>query len=320
MEHNMHYEYEEELSLYDILEIVKKYCKSSFVIFVIGCLLSLGAAFWARQYRKTEFKQKYLVNYGMLDNNSDYQKLQLNYIKFDPSLVFQSEEYLDRFWELSSFEDFASQKNISLESPLEAKIKFFSSFMKIVKNEKTAEEEIVVRLDAQDTLGRELINKYFEILDSRTRARIITLMEQEKPKIEKVNEESNAKLEVLEFKVYDSLKSLGKDNSGAQEINVALNAKYPRLMAQKDLYQSLYAKTESQLVAIEQLYSSSVLEKIVQKRSSLIESPQLSKAKLILLAGLVLTLAVIFLRIVAEEFALGYREYREKKQTKLIEK
>lgn len=316
----MNYEYENEISLYDILDVLKKHLKKSIFIGVIGISLSLGFALVARVYRKTEYKQQYRINYAMIDNNIDYQKLELNYIKFDPREIFQSEDYLNLFWGIEGFEVFAQKYNITYDTELEKKIKFFSKFINVKWNNDTESNDLIVSLGSNQELGKKIIQKYFDILDTRIKNRIIYLMEKERPRIENLNRESSAKLEDLEKKVYEALVSLGKDHSPAQEMNIALHSRYPRLMVEKDLYQSVYAKTSSQLIAINQLYSSNVLEKIVQIKSSLMEFPDRKIVKMILMIGLILTFLVVFLRIFLIEFILGYQEHRKKKQNTLIQK
>lgn len=223
----MNYEYENEISLYDILDVLKKHLKKSIFIGVIGISLSLGFALVARVYRKTEYKQQYRINYAMIDNNIDYQKLELNYIKFDPREIFQSEDYLNLFWGIEGFEVFAQKYNITYDTELEKKIKFFSKFINVKWNNDTESNDLIVSLGSNQELGKKIIQKYFDILDTRIKNRIIYLMEKERPRIENLNRESSAKLEDLEKKVYEALVSLGKDHSPAQEMNIALHSRIP---------------------------------------------------------------------------------------------
>ncbi|WP_147367674.1 hypothetical protein, partial [Fusobacterium necrophorum] len=62
--------YEEEISLYDILDILKKYKKKILQIIGIGILLSFGLALIARQFRKEVAVREYKLNYDVLEKDS----------------------------------------------------------------------------------------------------------------------------------------------------------------------------------------------------------------------------------------------------------
>lgn len=89
---------DEEINLYDIVDIMGKYKKVIISILLIGFALSFALALSLRNYNRKEVtKQDFIVDYSILESSFYYQMINLNYVKFDPKTVFQKEEYIDRF-------------------------------------------------------------------------------------------------------------------------------------------------------------------------------------------------------------------------------
>ena len=132
---------EEELSLYEILEIVLKYKKQVIKILVIGFVLSFGLAVGLKDYNRKELgKQEFSVNYDQFDKKLEYYEINgISYKKFNPQIIVQSEEYIDKFLEIKELKESFSKIKVTPINRVEEKVKFISKRIKVEQDKEKPE-------------------------------------------------------------------------------------------------------------------------------------------------------------------------------------
>lgn len=315
---NFYYE-EDEMSLYDILDIIAKYKKIIISFFLIGFIASFALALVLRNYKRKDItKQDFIINYTVLESNPYYQMINLNYTKFDPKVVFQKEEYLDRFLSIAPIKE-KFEKNVGNEDSflIDKKIKFLSEIIKL--NEDKGVYTLTVSSDSKLNLGTKIVDIYFSILEEEIIEELKNLINIEKGKALILKNESSKRLDEIKIEIAEVLKNEKMRDISINDISTLFAFKEPLLAADNIFYQELYEKTSKQILGAENIIKNSLLiEKIIQKTSSLIISKEKGIAKYILLGGIAFTCFFIVMFIVIKEFLEGYKKHKVQKEQQKI--
>lgn len=312
---NFYYE-EDEISLYDIIDILIKYKKLIISIFLIGFLLSIGAALVFRNWNRKEIaKQDFSINYVSLENNEYYKMVGLTYTKYNPKEILQKESYIDKFLEIEELkQNFENAKTDNENLELERKIKFLSNIVTLTENKDSY--TITVTTEKKLNIGSKVVEVFFNILEENTSSKLNKLVISEKERALLLNKEASEKLESIKVEISEILKNERSLNLTTSDMSALIAFKEPRLAADNTFYQGIYDTTSKKIIGAENLLKTDLLNEIVQKSSSLIISNKSGIAKYVLLGGLVFTFFVIFLIIVFKESSEGYKKHRAKKEDK----
>ncbi|SDB50030.1 hypothetical protein SAMN02983009_02389 [Fusobacterium necrophorum] len=82
--------------------------------------------------------------------------------------------------------------------------------------------------------------------------------------------------------------------------------KYPLLIGNKNLYQSIYSKSSQQITGIDILLQEGKIGKLIEKKGSIVVEKSKSKAILVLLGGTVLSVMIAFMMVVISELLESY--------------
>lgn len=310
---------DEEINLYDIVDIMGKYKKVIISILLIGFALSFALALSLRNYNRKEVtKQDFIVDYSILESSFYYQMINLNYVKFDPKTVFQKEEYIDRFLTVDYIKE-EFEKKISEQEKfiIDKKIKALSEIIKLEENKGVY--TLTVISDNKSNAGYEIIDIYFSILKEQIIERLKNLIKTEKDKAFILKNESSKKLDDIKLEIAKVLKSEKTGDISIDDMSTLFAFKEPRLVADNIFYQELYKRTSKQLLGAENIIENpDLIEKIIQKTSSLIVTKEKGIAKYILLGGIFLSCFIVAIFIMLKEFIEGYKKHKEDKTKKRI--
>lgn len=316
---NFYYE-EDEISLYDIIDILIKYKKLIISVFLIGFLLSIGAALVFRNWNRKEIaKQDFLINYAPLENNEYYKMVGLTYTKYNPKEILQKESYIDKFLEIEELkQNFENAKTDNENLELERKIKFLSNIITLTENKDSY--TITVTTEKKLNISSKVVEVFFNILEENTSSKLNKLITSEKERALLLNKEAFEKLESIKVEISEILKNERSLNLTTSDMSALIAFKEPRLAADNTFYQGIYDTTSKKIIGAENLLKTDLLNEIVQKSSSLIISNKSGIAKYVLLGGLVFTFFAIFMIVIFKECSEGYRKHKyEKEQKKLLQ-
>lgn len=309
---------EDEISLYDIIDILKKYWKAIITIFLIGSILSFVFALGFRNYnRKESASQKFYLNYPILEKNPYYQMLNLSYIKFDPMSILQNEKYIDKFFEIEELnKEFEKSEIADKDLLLSEKIKFLSKFLSIKKDGDNYEVKVTANRELK--ISEKIIQMYFFILENEISNKMKELIEIQKEEAEYLNTYALKELETIKEKINLALKEEHGTNMTAEDIRSLIAFKEPVLNVDNIYYQSVYDRTSKQIAGAEGLLNTGLVDKLLEKTTSLIIKRESGIAKYILLGGFLFTCFIIIMFIVLKEFLEGYRQHKlDREQKKL---
>lgn len=310
---------DEEINLYDIVDIMGKYKKVIISILLIGFALSFALALVLRNYKRKDItKQDFIINYTVLESNPYYQMINLNYTKFDPKTVFQKEEYIDRFLTVDYIKE-EFEKKISEQEKfiIDKKIKALSEIIKLEENKGVY--TLTVISDNKSNAGYEIIDIYFSILKEQIIERLKNLIKTEKDKAFILKNESSKKLDDIKLEIAKVLKSEKTGDISIDDMSTLFAFKEPRLAVDNIFYQELYKRTSKQLLGAENIIENpDLIEKIIQKTSSLIITKDKGIAIYILLGGIAFTCFFIVMFIVIKEFLEGYKKHKVQKEQQKI--
>ncbi len=312
---------EEELSLYEILEIVLKYKKQVIKILVIGFVLSFGLAVGLKDYNRKELgKQEFSVNYDQFDKKLEYYEINgISYKKFNPQIIVQSEEYIDKFLEIKELKESFSKIKVTPINRVEEKVKFISKRIKVEQDkEKPENYKLSIIALKKANITEKIAEIYFKILNNEVVGKLDSIVKKEQSNSIKLNKEISTKLEEIKKQtVVLAEKEARKTNTSAENLDYLVKMKEPLLMSEKDFQQSLYERTSKEISGIDQIIASKTLDNIIQKNSSLIITDKDGLAKKILLAGVVFSFLIAIGYVMFKEFVINYEKYRKES---LIEK
>lgn len=302
---------EDELSLYDIVNILLKYKKMIISIFLIGLIASFGLALSLRNYnRKESANQEFRLMYNALESNPYYQMINLTYVKFNPSTILQNEKYLNSFFEIKELRDeFYKSKNLSDKFLLDKKIEFLSKIIKL--ENKDGVYSLKITANENLDIVEKISEIYFSILNEEIPERIKTLIETEKIEALVLNDEATKKLESIKKEINLALSTEKNiSNMTASDIRSLISFKEPLLAVDNAFYQSVYDRTSKQIIGTEEILKTSLIDNIIEKTSSLIIKREAGIAKYILLGGIIFTILIIIILIIVKEFRERYKKYK----------
>lgn len=307
------YNEEKDINLYDVLEIFNKYKKMIFMILIIGFVLSFAAAFVARGFRKETASQEYQLDYAPLENSAYYKMIEMNLPKFDPDRILKSEAYIDRFLEIPELKsEYMKLQSSEEDLIVDRKIKFINKMISVKKENDIY--TVTVKTDKHLKISKKILELYFVILQEEIPGRIQQRMLEEKERSLLVNASATEKLNVIKEQVANVLSIINSRSTSVENAEFTLGLRYPLLMTDKEIQQSLYDKSSKQILGIDEVLSSHLLDQIIQLRSSLTVSNASSMAKIVLAAGIIFTLGFALFMVLYFEFMAGYKKYKKEKK------
>ena len=274
-----------------------------------------------KDYNRKELgKQEFSVNYDQFDKKLEYYEINgISYKKFNPQIIVQSEEYIDKFLEIKELKESFSKIKVTPINRVEEKVKFISKRIKVEQDkEKPENYKLSIIALKKANITEKIAEIYFKILNNEVVGKLDSIVKKEQSNSIKLNKEISTKLEEIKKQtVVLAEKEARKTNTSAENLDYLVKMKEPLLMSEKDFQQSLYERTSKEISGIDQIIASKTLDNIIQKTSSLIITDKDGLAKKILLAGVVFSFLIAIGYVMFKEFVINYEKYRKES---LIEK
>ena len=294
-------QHDDEIDLYELIEILVRH-KWSIVITAIVCtLLSLGAALYIRSKAPD-----YLIKNIVIQQES-YELKGVNRIDVDAVLL--QDKNVEKILEIESLKNRYLEVVPKNMQNIASGRKFLQDIITISKNGKNLEEvAIKTKIIVDETTGKNVINGYLDILKEQDNlSQVIT-------------NEKNVKLRALE-EVKDSLKEVQNEMANIFKNDSDLRAlkpedrvsyisyKYPELTLRKDEQEKYHNAYVNEVVKLNSLNDRT---NIIREVSDIYLVKGQSKAKLILIVGIVMGLFLGVMIAFLKEFIDGYKKKYKK--------
>lgn len=294
-------QHDDEIDLYELIEILVRHKWSIVVTTMICTLLSLGGALYIRS--KTP---NYLIK-NILVQQESYNLKGIN--KIDIDAVLLQDKNVERILEIESlkrkYQDVVPKNMQNTTSER----KFLQDIITVSKSGNNLEEAAVkTKIIVDEKTGREVINRYIDILKEQDNLSQVVSNE----KAVKLKELENIKDNLKEvqnemaiiFKIDSDLRELKPEN----RVNY-ISYKYPELTLRKDEQEKYHNAYVDEIVKLNTLNDRA---NIIKEVSDIYLVKGQSKAKLILAVGIVMGLFLGIMVAFLKEFIDGYKRRYKK--------
>lgn len=294
-------QHDDEIDLYELIEILVRHKWSIIVTTMICTLLSLGAALHARS--KTP---NYLIK-NILVQQENYELKGVN--KIDVDAVLLQDKNVERILEIESLKrKYLDAVPESMQNTT-SKRKFLQDMITVSKSGKNLEEvAIKAEINVDENTGREVINSYIGILKEQDNLSQVVSNE----KTVKLKELENIKNSLKE--VQNEMAVIFKSDSDLRELKPEnrvnyISYKYPELTLRKDEQEKYHNAYVDEIVKLNTLNDRA---SIIKEVSDIYLVKGQSKAKLILGVGIVMGLFLGVMVAFLKEFIDGYKRRYKK--------
>ncbi|WP_320047866.1 hypothetical protein [uncultured Ilyobacter sp.] len=291
-------EYKNEIDLVDLFKILIKNWKIVIGVWIFIIMISFGGALHVR----SNTYDKNAVDF-VLRNKADsffINKASLTMEIFRLEEIFIKDEIVEEFYEIEELNMLFMKKNNTDEAlTIYNKRKFLGDIIKLEKVEEGGDKknifknyQLSVSSELGEDLNKKIINKYLEIVEREKEIQIQNAISRDYDLVKNKTTLYNNELASIEEEIK---KVISKEPSAVlanEGIIGVISTKYPRLFEKKNQVQELYKKYSNELIGLEGLKADSGLKNQVEVLSSIYQVKVESKAKLILLAGIIFGLSM----------------------------
>ncbi|MGL4865907.1 MAG: Wzz/FepE/Etk N-terminal domain-containing protein [Cetobacterium sp.] len=294
-------QYNDEIDLYELIEILVRH-KWSIILTTIFCtLLSLGAAFYMRS--KTP---NYLIK-NILIQQENYGLKGVNNINIETILL--QDKNIEKILEIEPIKAEYLKNTPKEMQNMASERKFLQGLIAVSKNEKNLEEvSIKTEIIVDENSGRDIINRYIDIL--REQDNLADVIAKEK----KLKENSLEKTKIEIEKIQNEILEIFKKDSDLRTLKPEekmnyIASKYPELNLRKDEQEKYYNTYINELVRLNSLNDK--LD-IIKETTDIYFVKGQSKAKLILAVGIIMGVFLGIMIAFFKEFIDGYKKRYKK--------
>lgn len=294
-------QYDDEIDLYELIEILVRHKWSIVITTVLCTLLSLGGALYVRS--KTP---NYLIK-NILIQQDTYELKGVN--KIDVDSVLLQDKNVKKILEIEPIKKEYLENTPENFRNLMSERKFLQEILTVSKNDKNPREiSIKTEIVADENSSREVINRYLEIL--REQDNLSNVITEEKKtraiSLEKTKVElENIQNEILDiFKKDSDLKALKPE----EKVNY-ITYKYPELNLKRSEQEKYYNTYVNELVRLDSLNDK--LD-VIKETTDIYFVKGQSKAKLILAVGIIMGVFLGIMVAFLKEFIDGYKRRYKK--------
>lgn len=294
-------QYDDEIDLYELIEILVRHKWSIVITTVLCTILSLGAALYVRSNTPN-----YLIK-SILIQQDTYELKGVNRINVDTVLL--QDKNVEKILEIEPIKAKYLEKMPKEMQNMASERKFLQDIITVSKNEKNPEEiSIKTEIIVDENSSKDVINRYIDIL--REQDNLSDVIEKEKKlksdSLEKTKIEiENIQNEILNiFKKDSDLRTLKPE----EKMNY-IASKYPELNLRKNEQEKYYNTYVNELVRLDSLNDKM---DIIKETTDIYFLKGQSKAKLILAVGIVMGLFLGIMVAFLKEFIDGYKKRYKK--------
>ena len=294
-------QYDDEIDLYELIEILVRHKWSIIITTVLCTMLSLGGALYVRS--KTP---NYLIK-SILIQQDTYGLKGVN--KIDPDSVFLQDKNVKKILEVEAVKKEYLEKTPENLRNITSERKFLQEILTISKNDKNPNEiSIKAEIVTDENSSKEVINRYLEILRKQDNLSDV-ITEEKNIKVTSL-QKTKAELEKIQNKILDIFK---KDSDlralkPEEKVNY-ITYKYPELNLKRSEQERYYNTYVNELVRLDSLNDK--LD-VIKETTDIYFVKGQSKAKLILAVGIVMGIFLGIMVAFLKEFIDGYKRRYKK--------
>lgn len=294
-------QYDDEIDLYELIEILVRH-KWSIVITTVFCtILSLGAALYVRSNTPNYLIKSILIQqdtYGLKGVN-----------KIDADSVILQDKNVEKILQIEPIKAEYLENTPKEIQNIASERKFLQDIITVSKNDKNPNEiSIKTEIVADENSSREVINRYIDIL--REQDNLSDIISKEKKLKSDSLEKTKIEIENIQNEILDIFKNDNDLRTLKPEEKVNYMAsKYPELSLRKNEQEKYYNTYVNELVRLDSLNDKM---DIIKETTDIYFLKGQSKAKLILAVGIVMGLFLGVMVAFLKEFIAGYKR-RDKK-------
>ncbi|UPO97401.1 Wzz/FepE/Etk N-terminal domain-containing protein [Cetobacterium somerae] len=294
-------QYDDEIDLYELIEILVRHKWSIVITTVLCTLLSLGTALYVRS--KTP---NYLIK-SILIQQDTYGLKGVNKINVDTVLL--QDKNIEKLLEIESIKKEYLENTPEKMQNMASERKFLQELITISKNEKNNEEiSIKTEIIVNESSSRDIINKYIDIL--REQDNLADVIAKEKELKGDSLEKTKIEIENIQNEILDIFK---KDNDlialKPEEKMNYIASKYPELNLRKNEQEKYYNTYVNELIRLDSLNDKA---DIIKETTDIYFLKGQSKAKLILVVGIIMGVFLGVMIVFLKEFINGYKKRYKK--------
>lgn len=307
LEKKEYYE-EEEIDIYELVEIIIKRKILVLGVFIICSLLGLGAAFFVRSLKEETLALRFNINYFKLESNYFFRKSGLTLTKININNILITNKYVDEFFQIEGLDKLYSEKIKEENKNNYSKSKFLNNIFKVSYNNDANNYTVSVTMKSNPELQKALLDKYIDIVKSINHIQIDEEIENRYTFIEEENTSSKEKLNAIENSIKEILEK--EKNLITKETNIKELIEYtnPVLAVEKEKISDLYNQSAEILIGLDGLKRDNNIKNIVSLDSSIYEVETKSKAKMILAIGIVFGMVLGIMSAFIAEFINSYKK------------
>ncbi|VEH38385.1 Chain length determinant protein [Fusobacterium varium] len=198
LEKREYYE-EDEIDIYELVDIIIKRKILVLAIFIICSLLGLGVAFFVRSLKQDTLALKFNINYAKLENNYFFAKSGLNFTKINVDNILITNKYVDEFFKLEKLNELYLEKIKEGNRNDYSRSKFLNDILKVSFNRDTNSYTVSVTMKKDQELQKDILNKYITIIESLINIQVDDEIENRYTFVESENRISREKLNKIEI-------------------------------------------------------------------------------------------------------------------------
>ncbi|MEG2587487.1 MAG: hypothetical protein RSA05_05155 [Cetobacterium sp.] len=293
--------YDDEIDLYELIEILVRNKKTVFVTFILCFLISLGAALYVRSNR-----EDYLVK-NILIEQSTHGLKGVNIIEVGN--LFLKDENVKRFYEIEGLNKAYLKKTPEKSQGIESKRKFLQEVVTVSNDNKNPGSiTIKTKIIDNEQTGREMVNTYVSLLKEQDNLKIVVGRNIKR----KTNQLAKTKINLKELE--NRFLEIFKNDADVRALNPTekvqyIQYKYPALSLRRMEEERYYVSYMDELVKLNAINTD--VETIKMISDTYFVKGQ-TKAKLILAVGAVMGVFLGIMMAFLKEFIDGYKKRYQK--------
>ncbi|WP_294666272.1 hypothetical protein [uncultured Fusobacterium sp.] len=307
LERKEYYE-EDEIDIYELVDIIIKRKILVLGIFIICSLLGLGAAFFVRSLKEDTLALKFNINYSKIESNYFFKKSGLTLTRININNILITNKYVDEFFKIKDLNNLYLEKVKEENKTDYSKSKFLNNILKVSYNNDGNNYTVSVTMKKNPELQKDILNKYIEIIKSINHTQVDDEIENRYAFIKTENISSKEKLNSIENNIKEILEK--EKNFMTKDTNIKEFIEYtnPVLAVEKEKISDLYNQSAEMLIGLDGLKRDDNIKNIISLDSSVYEIETKSKAKMILVIGILFGMVPGIMSAFIAEFIDNYKK------------
>ena len=275
---------DDEIDLFEIVDILVKRKFFIIISFILFTIIGVGGTLYYRSTKPFILAKQFSIDYSYVEKDYFFNKSKIVLNKINPNNILFNNKYIDKLFNIKELEELYKEN-----SPKDdySKVKFLQEIIKINFDEKLKSYTLEVEMKKNESLQKEIINTYLQILKDEIKNDILKNVNEKYPVIKLENEKSKIELNEIEKQIESILITHSKMVSDKTDLGEFIKLINPTLVIEKNKITDIYTNTSNLLIGFDTLKTEDnyniILNNIIREKTSIYAVEFKSKAKFILL-------------------------------------